>query len=181
MIKPAMFVSCIAFAIPAFAADSTTAIDTRWVGPDGEIRLPADARSDWTHLGSYVVADPKAPGHGFHDVYTQPGTVQAYQATGQFPDGTVLVKEIRKIGTAAMSTGTAQWATENAVWFVMVKDTKNRFPDNPLWGDGWGWALFEASNPDKNVATSYKTDCLGCHEPTRDNDLVYIQGYPALR
>ena len=31
------------------------------------------------------------------------------------------------------------------------------------------------------VTTNYKTDCLGCHEPARATDLVYVQGYPMLR
>ena len=41
----------------------------------------------------------------------------------------------------------------------MIKDAKGRFPGNDLWGDGWGWALFEAKDPKKNVATDYTTDC----------------------
>jgi len=62
----------------------------------------------------------------------------------------------------------------------MVKDSKGRFPKNDLWGDGWGWALFEAKDPKKNVATDYKTDCRTCHVPARKDDWVYIRGYPLL-
>ncbi len=28
------------------------------------------------------------------------------------------------------------------VWFVLIKDAKDRYPNNPLLGDGWGWALY---------------------------------------
>ena len=45
------------------------------------------------HLGSLLVADTKAAGHGFHDVYAQPQALQVYRQTGKFPDGTVLVGE----------------------------------------------------------------------------------------
>jgi hypothetical protein len=62
----------------------------------------------------------------------------------------------------------------------MVKDSKGRFPKNDLWGDGWGWALFEAKDAKKNVATDYKTDCRTCHVPARKDDWLYIRGYPVL-
>jgi hypothetical protein len=67
------------------------------------------------------------------------------------------------------------------VWFVKVKAEKSRFPDSKLWGDGWGWALFKADAPDKQVATDYKKDCLGCHVPAKSTDWTYIQGFPVLK
>ena len=92
-----------------------------------------------------------------------------------------LVKEIRKLETSAMTTGNpVVWGSDAAVWFVMVKDAKGRFASNPLWGDGWGWALFKADAPAKNVAVSYEADCMGCHVPAAKTDRVFIQGYPTL-
>ena len=61
-----------------------------------------------------------------------------------------------------------------------VKDTEGRFSSNPLWGDGWGWALFNADQPDKTVTKNYKTECLGCHIPARNDDWIYLSGYPLL-
>ncbi len=151
-----------------------------WVDAQGAITLPKDFRR-WVHLGTFVVTDEKAPGYGVHDVYTQPRSVEAYKKTGKFPDGTVLVKEIRKVKSGAMTTGFANWAGEVLVWFVMVKDSRGRFPKNPIWGDGWGWALYKAEDPKKNLATDYKRDCLGCHIPAKDTDWVYVQGYPTLK
>ena len=65
-------------------------------------------------------------------------------------------------------------------WFVMIKDTHGRFASNPLWGDGWGWALYKPDDRSQNVATNYKTDCLGCHVPVKDKDWVYTEAYPTL-
>jgi len=62
----------------------------------------------------------------------------------------------------------------------MIKDTKGRFTDNPLCGDGWGWALYKPADKSKNVSTDYKTDCRGCHVPTKDKDWVYVEAYPTL-
>ena len=65
-------------------------------------------------------------------------------------------------------------------WFVMIKDANNRFTDNPLWGNGWGWALFKIDSLDKNSASDYKINCLGCHVPAKDKDLIYTESYPIL-
>lgn len=76
--------------------------------------------------------------------------------------------------------GTVSRGDEVEGWFVMVKDTKGRFGSNPLWGDGWGWALFNADRPNIPVTRNYKTECVGCHVPARDDDWIYLSGYPVL-
>jgi hypothetical protein len=170
-------------AIPLLAAERAKERSfSPYVDSKGDITRPTDFRLNWVHLGSWVVPDEKAPGYGFHDVYTQKSTVEAYRKTGKFPDGAVLVKEIRTVKSAKMATGPVVYhARENAVWFVMVRDTKGRFPGNRKWGDGWGWALFKADNPSRDVATDFKKDCLGCHVPARNTEWVYVEGYPTLR
>ena len=63
------------------------------VDKEGNISLPKDFRLNMVHLGSWFVAD--GGGSGFHDVYTEAASAQAYRETGQFPDGATLVKELR--------------------------------------------------------------------------------------
>jgi hypothetical protein len=144
----------------------------------GNIRKPQGFRDSYRALGTYMVLDPK--GDQMHMTYASPGAAENYRKTGQFADGTVLVKEVFGTDHAPMTTGDAHWASGIKVWFVMIKDEKGRYADNPLWGDGWGWALFKSDAPDKQVATDYKKDCLGCHIPARTTDWVYVQGYPVL-
>jgi hypothetical protein len=149
------------------------------VDKQGNIRKPADYRDLFELLGTYTVIDPK--GNQMHVTYASPGTAAYYRKTGKFPDGAVLVKEIYGTDHAQLTTGDAHWASGIKVWFVKIKDEKSRYPDNKLWGDGWGWALFKADAPDKQVATDYKKDCLGCHIPAKSTDWTYIQGFPALK
>src|SRR5215510_7970200 len=144
----------------------------------GHIRKPADYRDRYQALGVYTVLDPG--GNEMHYAYASPGTAERYRKSGRFPDGTVLVKEVLATAHAQLTTGDAHWAEGTKVWFVMIKDDKGRFPDNPLWGDGWGWALFKSDAPDKQIATNYRKDCLGCHIPARQTDWVYVGGYPVL-
>lgn len=153
------------------------------VDSTGKIRLPTvDYRKDWVALGSWAVAaDPGTQGsQGLHVVYTQPESVAAYRKTGKFPDGAILIKELFGTKTDAMTTGTISRAAKTAGWFVMVKDSANRFPGNKLWGDGWGWAYFDAKDRARTKSTDYKADCKGCHVPAQKNDWVYIEGYPVL-
>jgi hypothetical protein len=152
------------------------------VDGSGRISLPGGFR-DWRFLGTWSIAGEEQGGGaaGFHNVYTQPATVAAYRATGRFPDGAVLVKELFKTRTGDYTTGRVSHAAEVKGWFVMVKDATGRFPGNPLWGKGWGWSLFKAAEPGKTVTTDYQTDCLGCHVPAENTDWIYVEGYPILK
>ena len=94
----------------------------------------------WAHAGDDEVAE-------LHTVYASPGAIEAYLESRTFADGTVILKELRFTKTEDMTTGRVSHASDLFGWFVMVKDSQNRFPDNPLWGDGWGWAYFDASDP----------------------------------
>jgi hypothetical protein len=153
--------------------------------PQALLHVPdADYRRDWVLLGSFSVLadDPEAGAKEFHVVYTQPENVDAYRKTGEFPDGAVLVKDVFAAGTEAMTTGTSSYANTLIGRFVMVKDQADKYTGaSPLWGDRWGWAFYEGEETQKTVTTDYKQDCLGCHEPVRNQDLLHIQGYPVLK
>lgn len=154
-----------------------------YVDSKGNISIPEDFRN-WAFLGTWGVAsdeDGQLGSKGFHNVYTRPETVAAFRLTGKFPDGAVLVKELLKAATDSMTTGEISYAIETEGWFIMIKDTKGRFKDNKLWGDGWGWALFNAGDRSTTVTKDYKDDCLGCHVPAEKDDWIYLRGYPALR
>jgi len=99
---------------------------------------------------------------------------------GHFPDGAVLVKEVFATSTNEMTTGTVSHADKLKGWFVMMKDSKETHPGNPLWGDGWGWSWFDADKPLKTTSTEYHTDCQGCHVPAKATDWIYVNGYPVL-
>jgi len=164
----------------AFAADGGKKFSP-YVDSSGGISLPKDFRLHWTHLGSWAVQQDGAPGQGFHDVYTEPASAAAFIKTGEWPDGATLVKEIRTIQSGALTTGPGIWAGDQKVWFVMIKDRKSRFAGNGNWGDGWGWALFEAGKPTKNASSDHRKDCMACHVPAKATDWVFVSGYPTLQ
>jgi len=149
------------------------------VDKSGVIRKPADYRDRYQALGVFSVADLSGDIE-LHYTYASPGAAEYYRKNGKFADGTVLVKEVLGSDHAQLTTGEAHWASGTKVWFIMIKDEKGRYRGNPLWGDGWGWALYKSDAPDKQVAVDYKKDCLGCHVPAQKTDWVYVQGYPVL-
>jgi hypothetical protein len=162
-------------------ASSETKEFSRFVDANGGIRLPEDFRKNMVHLGSWFV--PKGDASGFHDVYTEASTVEAYRKTGEFPDGATLVKELRASTAGTYTTGpNVSFANDTLKqWFVLIKDRQGRFPDNANWGDGWGWALIKPDDPSANTATNYQASCLGCHIPAKAKDWVYVEAYPTLK
>jgi len=143
----------------------------------------ANYRQEWVLLGSFSVLadDPEKGAKELHVVYARPQTVEVYRETGEFPDGAVLVKDVFATKTEALTTGIASYADTLKGRFVLVKDKTDRYAGkSPLWGDGWGWAFYGGTETQKTVTTDYQKDCLGCHEPARSQDLIYVQGYPVL-
>jgi len=154
--------------------------DSQHVDESGNISLPKDFRVNMTHLGSWYV--PSGDASGFHDVYTQASSVKAYRKTKKFPNGTILIKELRASKAADYTTGAGVHSATDTIkqTFVMIKDEDNNFSNNKSWGNGWGWALFKGDNV-TNLSKNYQQDCLGCHVPVKNTDWIYVQGYPTLR
>ena len=173
--------SFVAAAMTGARSSAQEASFSPYVDQAGNISLPdpKTVRQKWSDLGTWA-KNGEDGAEELHEVFTQAKSAAAFRRSGAFPDATVLVKEVRAGRTKGMTTGQVSWPGAKKLWFVMVKDRTGRFRDNPLWGKGWGWALFLADDPKKNVAKSFRKDCLGCHIPARRTDWIYTFGYPAL-
>src|SRR5262245_26092450 len=130
----------IATAIKRSSAEATSATPVSAgkmaADSEGQLRVPDDYRTTYQFLGSWAIAAEDGRGSKeVHVVYASPGTIDAYRRDGRFPDGAVLIKEVFKSATGEMTTGIVSRADALKGWFVMVKDSANEHPDNPLWGD----------------------------------------------
>jgi hypothetical protein len=98
----------------------------------GAIQFPEKFRTSMVHLGSWFV--PSGAASGFHDVYTEKESIEYYWDRGSFPDGAVIVKELRAAKSGDYTTGAGVHHSTDGLkqWFVIIKDTENRFSDNPL-------------------------------------------------
>ncbi|WP_086932296.1 cytochrome P460 family protein [Agarilytica rhodophyticola] len=180
IIKKLLQLSLATLALPIAISTHAQSDLSQYVNKKGNISFPQGFRSSMIHLGSWYV--PEGGASGFHDVYTEKKSVEYYKKHGKFPDGATIVKELRASLSGDFTTGkNVSHATgQLKQWFVMIKDSKNRFDNNPIWGDGWGWALFKPDSLSKNAASDYKKDCQGCHLPAKDTDWLYTQAYPML-
>ena len=138
----------------ALSADGFQDVDEH-----GNIRHPDRVRDTFPSLGAtWVNGDPEGE---MHLVWATAGTAAAYRLNHQFADGAVLVKEVLAGAHGRMTTGQANWASdETKVWFVMIKDRKGRYPGNPLWvADGAGRSSRVTRRTRRSRPTIARTAC----------------------
>lgn len=163
------------------AQDAKPEVFSNYVSASGEISLPDDFEKEFIHIGTIAVAPkPDQPVNELHSTYTRSQDLAAFLKEGKFPDGAVLVKDVRSTSHSKLTTGEAAYGADVKVWFVMIKDSKGRFPENEIWGDGWGWGLFDGKDRSKQIAVDYQSECRSCHVPAKKQDWIYTQCYPAL-
>ena len=98
------------------ATDDQSAADV--VDAQGNLRVPEDYRTSYQSLGAWAIAADQGIGSKeLHVVYASPSTIAAYRKGGNFPDGSVLVKEVFETTTGPMTTGTVSRAQTLKGWF----------------------------------------------------------------
>jgi hypothetical protein len=149
----------------------------------GDLIRPEGWRK-WVYIGTPVTPHDmnggKASFPEFHNVYVDPESFATFERTGQFPNGTQLVKELVLVGAKEAVSGNGYFMGDFAGLEVAVKDT-TRFQDEP-----GGWAYFSFGHvpePDYTMtAKAFPTEsCNSCHQASADTDFVFTQYYPILR
>lgn len=148
---------------------------------NGELVKPTGYRK-WTYVGTPLTPNDmnggKAPFPEFHSVYMNPDAYDHYEKTGDFPNGTVLVKELVSVGEKEASSGKGYFMGEFVGLEVSMKD-KERFKDEP---GNWAYYSFGHKYPLKGKAKAQPAaSCNDCHSGEADDDYVFTQYYPVLR
>ena len=186
------FVSTLLMSV-GFLADFTKSVDSqtsptwgpRWTAA-GELILPRDYHT-WVFLGSpltpHALNEDNAPFPEYHNVYIQPEAYQLYRKTGEFPEGTILLKELQltqpgtnKDGSRVEVSGRGFFPAELNGIDISVKDSK-RFKDT----NGWGFFNFGHHAPPyaKTATVMPKEACAGCHIANAD-DMVFKKFYTPI-
>jgi hypothetical protein len=147
----------------------------------GELERPTGYRK-WIYIGTPVTPndmnDGNAPFPEFHSVYINPAAYTNYEKTGEFPDGTVIVKELVSVGDKEATSGEGYFMGEFIGLEVSMKD-KTRFKDEPA---NWAYFSFGHEYPLKEKAKAQPaSSCNECHEGNAEDDWVFTQYYPVLR
>ena len=166
-------------------AGSMSSWGPKWT-KSGELQLPTEYHT-WVFLGSpltpHALNDGKAGFPEYHNVYIHPEAFKAYRKTGQFPEGTVLLKELQLTmpgthddGSRVEASGRGYFpAVRNGI-DISVKDSK-RFKDT----NGWGFFNFGHHAPPyaQTAAAAPKAACAGCHIANAD-DMVFAKFYSPI-
>lgn len=149
----------------------------------GELNMPEGWR-EWIYVGTPVTPNDmnngKAPFPEFHNVYIDPNSYAEYKKTGNFPDGTVLIKELVSVGSKAAVSGLGYFQGEFIGLEATIKSKKHHAKEPGT------WAYYSFTNPDgqalKKTSPMFETaSCNVCHQASAADDWVFTQYYPVLR
>ena len=152
----------------------------------GDLILPKNFH-EWVYVGSPFT--PNALNNGmagfpeFHNVYIEPGSYEIFKKTNQFPEGTILFKELQLAlpgtnpdGSRMEPSGRGYFPGPFNGADVSVKDSK-RYADT----GGWGYYNFNHHEPKAPTAqVRPKAECAYCHMASAKKDSVWTQFYPLL-
>ena len=157
----------------------------KWTG-EGELILP-EGYHQWVFLGSPLTPNALNGGSAafpeYHNVYVQPEAYKAYRETGEFPEGTIMLKELQLTrdgtnpdGSAVEVSGRGYFPGARNGIDISVKD-KTRFADT----NGWGFFNFGHQAPPylETAAEQSVEACAGCHIANAD-DMVFRKFYTPI-
>jgi cytochrome c553 len=153
------------------------------ISSDGTLKRPKGYRR-WVYVGSpntpNVLNGGKAPFPEIHTVYIDPDSYEHYAKTGEFPEGTILMKELVSVGSTQAASGNGYFMGDFIGLEATIKSAQH-FPNEP---GNWAYFSFteEGGGPVKDTAKAFDAaSCNGCHETTAKDDWVFTQYYPVLR
>ena len=160
---------------------------------DGSIVRPIGWES-WVFVGSPLTPNAlnggKANFREFHNVYIEPSAFEHYRKTGEFANGTQMVKvrthlyrgddcsDISKEnGSCVAVSGRGYFNGDYSGFELTVKD-KTRFKDP----GGWVYLNYGEERPWAPTANPFPAgSCNACHDASAADDFVFTQFYPVLR
>ena len=147
----------------------------------GELLRPNDYRS-WVYVGTPLTPNDMNNGNAafpeFHSVYIDPTSFEHYKNTGEFREGTVLVKELVSVGSKQAVSGKGYFMGEFLGLEATIK-SKERFPNEPGY---WAYFSYGHEYPLADSAKAFPAaSCNSCHESSAADDFVFTQYYPVLR
>jgi len=171
---PVLFISLMG---PTLSAAEYFTLD------DGNLVRPTGYR-EWVYVGTPVTPNElnngKAAFPEFHNVYIDPESWAHWKVTGEFREGTILIKELVAVGSKTAVSGNGYFQGGFVGLEATIKSAEY-FPSEP-----GNWAYFSFSTPDLQSLTTTaeqfpSASCNSCHDASAADDFVFTQYYPVLR
>jgi hypothetical protein len=167
---------------PGSRAEEPSGWGPRWTS-SGELMLP-EGFHRWVFLGSpltpHALNGGNAPFPEYHNVYVHPEALDRFQRTGEWPEGTIMLKELQLLtpaqypdGSSVEVSGRGYFPVARNGIDVSVKDGK-RFASS----QGWGFFNFGHHAPPyaKTAAPQPVSACAGCHMANAEG-MVFMKFY----
>jgi Cytochrome P460 len=167
--------------LAAHVPQSTKAKDSESNTPqytaEGRLMFPEHYR-EWVYLSTGIDMNyrPDAGmGHSmFDNVFVNPEAWKSFQATGTWPDKTMLVLEVRGAGSKSSINKAGHYQTTELMGReVHVKD-EARFSETGK----WAFFGFEDDKPAQMIMK--EMNCYSCHQQHAAVDSTFVQFYPTL-
>jgi hypothetical protein len=149
------------------------AISAKDDGPARTMPLPQNYR-EWVWLSSgvgmsYTRGSEAEKNPGFDNVFVSPEAYKTFQATGMWPNKTVLMLENRNSASAESINKSGHFQTERTGLEAHVKDEHGV------------WAFYGFGNGKPTGTLLPKSaSCYSCHEQHGAVDTTFVQFYPTL-
>jgi hypothetical protein len=177
----------VAKPVAASQSDQSSAV----FDSDGKLKLidPSTFRR-WVFVGAPLTPNGlnngKANFPEYHHVYIEQKNVEAYLKTGEFPEGTVIVKELTRVLDPVFPDGSRKEPSGRGYFNgpyngidVTVKDSKRFAKTN-----NWGFFTF-GHHPVPYAQAAEEapaSECASCHQTyVAKTDMTWVQFYPLLR
>ena len=137
----------------------------------------------WVYVGTPVTPNKlnggKAAFPEMHNVYIDPVSYEEYKETGNFREGTVIVKELVSVGATEAVSGKGYFEGDFLGLEASIKSKKD-FPNEP-----GNWAIFSFSDMKTGILKDTApvlpaAMCVSCHQTSAADDFVFTQYYPIL-
>ena len=181
--RPMIMGTALAFTLLTLASQTALAQSKSMakINDNGELARPENYR-EWVYVGTPLTPNElnsgKAAFPEFHNVYIDPVSWKVFKKTGEFPDGTIIVKELVSVGSKTAVSGNGYFMGEFLGLEATVK-SKKHFPDEP---NNWAYFSFGKQPNLTTTAKAFETAmCAACHQAAAAQDMVFTQYYPVLR
>jgi hypothetical protein len=172
-----MWIVAFAFLAQLGSGQTSEVSDGPRYSRDGAMLLPANYR-EWVFLSSGLgmtygpAGQTNAAGNPrFDNVFASAAAYKGFLKTGQWPDKTTLILEVRDSESHVSINNGGRVQGDVLAVEAHVKDT-SRFPG--------GWAFFQFGKLDKAAVTPSTATCYSCHSQHGAVDTTFVQFYPTL-
>lgn len=143
---------------------------------DGDLIPPTAQYREWVYLttGLDMSYNPKASSDMsmFDNVFVNPEAYRAFEATGTWPDKTVMLLEGRQAQSKGSINKSGHFQSGGVMGLeIHIKD-ESRFPGK--------WAFFDVASETKATLIPATAPCYSCHAEHAAVDTTFVQFYPTL-